>query len=396
MNKKNVMSFVKKLTAGVLAVGMVVVGVAVAPKQAEAEGTITIPDKVDYVRYDNAQTYWNAEPKTAPMKDGYVFGGWFKNITEESEKTERTEIFDDNGTTVYYEPLTEVTGSAYAKFVPAQVLSVKAQNGVDEGKNPITQASDISEDNPMWMRVMTSQDSKNYKKIGFDIYLANKTQPTNSADGTKILETDKVFSGLYEGDNTEPTPASAIFCSASNYVCVWKLNKIDTASNAEKIIYVRPYWYTMDGTKVNGLAKYVHIEDEYEGYVSVPVNVSRTDGIAAGSVTMNCSGLTLTQTDGKVYLNEQEVLFEAGRVFDNMRFNGNGETIKMLGYESDVATDNSSDETIYANIRFKESVLTEDVNFDMTLTKFCNWAEELVEGMKVWDIAYEVKATINE
>ena len=120
------------MAALVIAVGMVVTGIVLVPKQADAEGNVIIPDKVIYESYQDAKTYWEAEPKKAPMKDGYVFGGWFKEV-QESEKTENTETSVENSGTVYYEPLTEVTGEAFAKFVPAQVLSIKAQNGVDEG-----------------------------------------------------------------------------------------------------------------------------------------------------------------------------------------------------------------------------------------------------------------------
>ena len=391
MNKKNTMSFIKKMAALVIAVGMVVTGIVLAPKQADAEGNVIIPDKVIYESYQDAKTYWEAEPKKAPMKDGYVFGGWFKEVLE-SEKTENTETSVENSGTVYYEPLTEVTGEAFAKFVPAQVLSIKAQNGVDEGKEPITKAEDISKENPMWIRVMTSLDSKNYDWIGFDIYLANRKQPTNSADGTKVLRTKKVFSGLYEGDNTEPTAASDIFCGASNYVCVWKLDQIDTASNAEKIIYVRPYWVTKDGTTVNGLAKYVHIEDEYKGYISVPVNIARTEDVAAGTIDMSYygyDGLQIAKDDN------DNILFEEGRIFPEMTFrhDATNKEIKMVGVEQDANTYKNSNETIYANIRFQKPTTDTSLNFDMKLVKFCNWEEKTDIDVKVWDIVYEIKTT---
>lgn len=369
MNKKNLLCVVKNMTAGVLATGLIVAGILVLPKQADAA---VVEDKVIYEEGYDIKKYWDAENPKAPVKEGYVFGGWY------SEKEENAYLTYENA---------KSAETAYAKFVPAQVLSVKAQN-----------MADTTADTPTtYVRVISSLDSKNYSKVGFDIYLANsvKLYKNNDTQAKEPLETDKIYDGVLVGKNKQEKRAVEIFGGVSKYVSVWQLTGIANA-HFQKIIYVRPYWITPDGTKVLGLAKYVHIEDEYKGYVCVPVNVSRTEGIAAGSVTMNCRDLTLTQNEGKVYLGEAEVLFEPGRIFTNMRFNGKGETIKMVGYESKVATDNNSDETIFANIRFKESELTQKVNFDMTLTKFCNWAEELVDNMKVWDIKYEVKTTTNK
>lgn len=584
MNKKNIMSFAKKLTAGVLAVGMVVAGIVVTPKQADAA---VAEDVVVYEELDIA-TYWN-NGKKAPVKEGYVFGGWFTEITADTPTLTFTDFnikndtytsirgaynggaslvgtevsgyitlnedltsasaeamlvlggtadlassgwdgvqikFKPDGKTVEinqgsvtennpypykfsvdnnrglttfagnrfkmtvsfepanldggaeandivvklyindylwvannvaepetygadgsyyvlnakaenmlgyltvqqiggegmcsdialesyagYEVLTSSDGTttkncvpltaaqidenedgvvddgitAVAKFVPAQVLSVKAQNGVEEGGTPITSAECISESNPMWVRVMTSLDSTNYDKIGFDIYLANKKQPLNSEGGT-LLETSKVYSRLYvEG---ELTSANTIFGGVSNYVCAWKLEEIDTSSNAEKIIYVRPYWKTMDGTKVLGLAKYVHIEDEYKGYISVPINLLSTQDIAAGTVNMSYdyTGLELISEDQNKY-------FEEGRILPEMKCNPDttNKIVRMVG-NGVTAGEYNSGETIYANIRFKKPEANAKLNFDMTLGEFCNWEENTVENekVKVWDIAYEV------
>lgn len=381
MNKKNIMSSVKKLTAGVLAVGIVITGIVVNPKQADAA---VVEDKVIYVHDNenyNINDYWNADStqRTVPVKEGYVFGGWFEAADSNVKGAEKAE-----GTENYYAPLTEeelkksVPESAYAKFVPSQVLSVKAQNGVAEGGTPITSADKISSTNPMWVRVMTSIDSTNYDRIGFDIYLANKTRPKNSADGTYILETSKVFSGLYVGDAEEPTSANEIFGGVSEYVCVWKLNKIDTPSNADKIIYVRPYWYTMDGTKVNGLAKYVHIEDQYMGYVSVPINLLGGEAVAAGAVK-----LTYDNGDSSAL---QLIGFEAGRIFPEMSYSYTNKTINMVGNTDQTVGEFNDGETIYANLRFAEPDV--DTDFEITYGQFCDWVEAIVDVKKAWDTKY--------
>ena len=403
---KYIKSNVKKIFAGFLAAGMVVTGIILVPKQADAEASVMLKSTVIYDETYKISDYWN-NGKKAPVKDGYVFGGWFKEDSNSTANNKETLTSEDGSVTKTCVPLTakEIDADenavvdaevvAIAKFVPAQVLSVKAQNGVDKNstlqKIDATTVENITKENPMWVRVMTSQDSENYSAIGFDIRLANKKKPLDSADNDDILETNKVFNKVYVGDTL--TAAEDIFGQNSHYVCVWKLDKIDTPSNADKIIYVRPYWYTMDGTKVLGIAKYVHIEDEYLGYISIPVNIFSTDKIAAGTVTMSYdyTGLQPISEDESKY-------FEAGRILPEMKVNHNAtdKTFSMVGNAAEVDSYNDT-ETIYANIRFKKPITEAKLTFDMTLGEFCNWDEKLIENenVKVWDIAYEIKATTN-
>lgn len=406
---KNVINHAHKTTAMLLAIGMLLTGIAVNPKQAEAEENAIIPNTVIYDESYNITDYWN-NGKKAPVKEGYVFGGWFKEDADSTADNKENLVSEDGQTTKICVPLTaadidsntdsrvDESVTAVAKFVPAQVLSVKAQNGVDKDssleKIDATTVTQISKENPMWVRVMTSQDSENYSKIGFDILLANKKKPIDSADNDYILETDKVFEKVYVGDTL--TDANQIFGDLSKSVCVWQIDKIDTPSNANKIIYVRPYWYTMDGTKVLGLAKYVHIEDDYKNYISVPVNITRTEDIAAGAVNMtyDYAGLELAKDDNG------NILFEKGRIFPDMEFHCDTaqNIIKMVGNEATVDTYANSGETIYANIRFVKPTTQEgtELNFNMNLVKFCDWNQNALinnQEVKVWDIAYEVKAT---
>lgn len=406
---KKAINHARRATAMLLAMGMLLAGIAVYPKQAEAEENAIIPNAVIYDESYSIADYWN-DGKKAPVREGYVFGGWFKEDAASTAENKETLTSEDGQTTKTCIPLTvgDIDSdadnrvddgiTAIAKFVPAQVLSVKAQNGVDKdsslGKIDATTVTQISKQNPMWVRVMTSQDSENYSKIGFDILLANKKKPIDSADNDYILETDKVFEKVYVGDTL--TDANQIFGDLSKTVCVWQIDKIDTPSNANKIIYVRPYWYTMDGTKVLGLAKYVHIEDDYKNYISVPVNITRTEDIAAGAVNMtyDYTGLELAKDDNG------NILFEKGRIFPDMEFHCDttNKIIQMVGNEATVDTYANSDETIYANIRFVKPTteVETELNFNMNLVKFCDWNQKVLinnQEVKVWDITYEVKAT---
>ena len=352
MNKKNLLCFVKRLTAGILTTGMIVGGIVVAPKQADAA---TVEDKVIYEEGYDITKYWDAEKSKAPVKAGYVFGGWYSAKEENAYLT--------------YEDAKNAE-TAYAKFVPAQVLSVKAQNMEGTGET-VTDKTHV--------RIISSLDSKNYTKVGFDIYLANSVKLVKDDDYTKNepLETDKIYDGILVGKNKQEKRASEIFGGASKYVSVWQLENIDSA-HWGKIIYVRPYWITKDGTKVEGLAKYVHIEDEYEGYISVPVNLLDEEKVAAGIVEMAYDKAL------------EYVEVEEGRVLPDMTcfHNADTKTVKMVGNAPNTGK-YISGETLFANVRFKKPA--EDTNFEMTPVQFCNWKEETVEIDKVWDVKYDAQ-----
>ena len=376
MKQKKSISLSMKLSVGMLAVLMIAAVIMIAPKQVNAA---VVADTVIYVQdsdnYDIKQ-YWNADStkRITPIKEGYVFGGWFEASTAGVEGAEQS------AEGVYYAPLeesdlqTSVPDTAYAKFVPAQVLSVKAQN----------QANISASSSKTHVRIISSLDSSNYEKVGFDIWLANKTQLLKSDNSA--LETTKIYTGLKEGDNVKTV--AEVFGGVSEYLSVWQLNNVGN-SNFSKIIYVRPYWITMDGTKVEGLAKYVHIEDDYLGYISVPVNLLSKDEVskvAAGAVNMTYDNASLELADTNA------VSFEAGRLVPEMEFyhNTSGKTIQMSGNVATVGEYNSG-ECLFANIRFKKPAA--DTNFDMTTVQFCDWDEQVFSIDKVWDIKYEAETT---
>ena len=381
MKNKQVTRIFKKLTFAIFAVGMLVIGIVVCPKQADA---VVVEDKVIYLNYDeyDINKYWNSDEakRKAPVKEGYVFGGWFASGDESTPLTEA-------------ELKTQVPNSAYAKFVPAQVLSVKAQNGVEQGKNPIESASDITKDNPMYVRVMSSLDSENYQKVGFDIYLANSIRVykggTLENPTLEPTETTTIYTGIKEGKQTKT--ANEIFGGESEFLSVWKLSAIDYAGNASLIIYVRPYWITTDGTKVNGLAKYVHIEDDYLDLINVPVNLLGGEQVAAGAVDITYTG------NGADDL--QFVEFEQGRIFSKMTYSHkDGSTlVKMIGNQVDIGMYDDKGETIYANLRFKKLTTNAEVDFNIVNepNKFCDWNENYVDVKKVWDTKY-VQTTTKE
>lgn len=353
----------KKIVTVFLAAAMVVSCISVSSMKTEA--AYAYEDKIQYLRegYD-IRDYWNEDStkRIAPVKEGYVFGGWYA---------------DDDGE----QPLTEETAKtateAFAKFVPAYVLSVKAQ--IDADTKEAKDGKDAS------MRVISSIDSRNYKKVGFDILLANRIPiyQTNEAGESKPLETEKIYTGLKVGDS-EPYAPSAIFGTMSEFLSVWRLDGIKDVNDA-KIINVTPYWITLDGTKVEGLGKYVHVEDGYLGYVSVPINLKTENQIAAGALQMTYPSSELEVVNVECNDANTEIAY---------RDDNQAGTIKFVGNAVHV-NESMAKGGIYANIRFQvKSTGTYKgagsgtfLNFEVTKEQFCDWKESTVAA-DAWDIQY--------
>ena len=333
--------------------------VVILPTQAEAT-----EKKVEYLQYD-IKEYWSAteSERTAPVLDGYVFGGWY--IEENGLYTALTV---DTATA----ELAKESSSAVAKFVPENVLSVKAQNENNTTANDGPQTS---------IRLLSAvDDAQGYQKVGFHILLNNKID-VGTCEWGRVYQKVKSL-----GDSVT---AESIFGKPASHFSVWRLNNINDA-NDSKIIYVRPYWITWDGTKVEGLAKYVHVEDDYNNYISVPVNFLSESEIAAGAVNMTYDSEVLTYHG-----------FENGRLLENMQQPDvtTVGTVKMVGYGStrvDATSGSPNDvkaDGIYANVRFaiKEGKTLEDAKLGITgitAIDFCDWAETLVKNLKVRSVVY--------
>ena len=355
---------ISKLRELFCVVAMFMATVMLVPTMAKAEGQREpVGDAgIFYTTEFNIKDYWNADSSKskAPIIENCVFGGWYKK----DSNTYKALTADEAAS----------AETAYAKFVPAYVLSVKAQNMY--GTTESTENTSV--------RIITSVDSKQYKAIGFEVYLANKNQLFKN-DSDDPLETTRVYDGIMVQtgeENSQAKNANAIFGEASKYVSVWELTDINKA-HYSKIIYVRPYWITKDGTKVEGLAKYVHIEDDYNNYISVPVNLLNKDvaaQVAAGAVNVTYGNTTLTLKE-----------VEAGRMLPEMNATQSGNSIKMVGNAITPGQYNSN-ETLYANIRFKKPSV--DVDFEMEIGQFCTWGEDDVADMdktEKWDVKYDAQ-----
>lgn len=349
--------------------------VPVAVDASEIEGTVTTEKGIKYVPYDMSE-YWATTKQTAPEMTDYVFGGWYTKSGDKFTAIKEARVTVDENT-----GKANMSGT-YAKFVKAEVLSVKSQVDVDTETNGLQRTQSAS------IRLISGLDSTDYQKVGFKVLLANKKPVYKDNDDVKKepLETTRIYTGLKKSaSDSNIVEPSALFGEQAEFLSVWRLDNIVKA-NDSKIINVTPYWITMDGTKVEGLPKYVHVEDSYMGYISVPINLRTAQQVAAGKMTLTYpTGLELV---------EEKVEFDGVFPAIEMEFkdNGNGR-IDLVGNAKDVDVEVDAN-GIYANLRFRvgtsgyQGVENGDfLAFTISNEYFIDWDEKDVP-INVWDIKY--------
>lgn len=343
----------KKVVALILSAITVMTSAMTLSSQVKAVGnTVEVPTKITYEENSYA-TYDASWGVAAPTKEGYLFGGWYKDAEGNSVITKKEQV--------------EEGSKVYAKFVPAQVLSVKAQNLSTTKEGDATTTT----------RLISSVDTRTYSEVGFQIIDIERNYTIYNDKVNLVFEKLEVK----EGDKaTEYTPQQ-IFGTFENAKAqrfmVLSLNNIPNRK-WDSDIYVRPYWKTYDGLRIDGLGKYVYVNDGLEGWVSIPVNLHTGANIAGGMVSV-------TVPEGLQY---QE--YRAGRVFSEMSAAINGNVIKCAG--NSVQGSNETAEDLFAVFRFKvtgDYKVGSDSFLDFTVKDlgFANNAEELID-MNIMNVRY--------
>lgn len=330
------------------------------------------------------------EPSTETKKlcsQGYVFGGWF---TLKENKT-------------YYPVLDRgaVAGTVYAKFVPAYVMSVKCQNiaGTDEDTKLAT------------MKFVSAMDSSNYKSYNFKVSTVKVNEDgtfisanNNFTSQDEVIkdEPDKVYKEFAVYGTTEENAVpkiykpSDLFGSEAKYFTTWGINNIKNESFGN-IVCIQPTWTTLDGTVVEGLTKYAHVEDGFVHeigdtsyrYVNVPINLRHLEaleeGVAAGVLSIACT------TEGATLKYDS---VESGRTFEEMAWAEKSDnSVKLVGNTKTIEDRNVND--VYANVRFlvaesDASKVITGLNFAVTGEDFSNSGEAQFTDStyNVWDVKY--------
>ncbi len=178
-------------------------------------------------------SYQSATAGTAPTDAadykarGYVFAGWYT---------------DENCTKVLSGAKND---TVYAKYVHADMLSVKAQVRLDKATNAVP--ADVTD-----MRFVTTVDSLKYQKVGFEIQVADGK--INSKESQFVYkELYAVGDGKKEGEEKNKityTPYDE-FDLQANYFNTHTVYNIGSKYYNTKFT-VRAFWITQDGTTVYG------------------------------------------------------------------------------------------------------------------------------------------------
>ena len=349
---------------GILTAAIMLSGVIVSPNEANEVEAVALSGE-DRVYYD-AKTgaefkdlYVN-QWKKAPVKEGYLFGGWYldEGTTVITAETDLNSIADDT--------------KVYAKFVPAYVLSIKSQN---YASTTASASGTPSADNTTTTRVVsTVDDSLKYSEVGFKL-LVNGKEVQRSTN--KVWEELKVGDASYDATN--------VFGKVSEHFFVLNIKNIPETKWADQI-YARPYWITEDGTEVEGLGKYVYVEDGLKSYISVPVNLNNvTAGIGAGVIEVDYDETKLKYVEcvaGRV--------FEEMKAADKISADGN-KYVRCVGNVEKLA--NVTEDDMYITLRFEvianETLTSRTAPYQFAVSEedFTN-IEETKVTLKVWDVQY--------
>lgn len=186
-------------------------------------GDVSNTGSTIYQKFGDISSY-RGRVNTYPQLEGYVFGGWYQDATDEKPLSEKTK-----------------TGSAYAKFVPEEVLSIKTQV-----QNGITQNSKSTN-----LRFITTTDSLQYKEIFITLRTQGKTRKFAGVDVYKSITAAK-------GENKITASPRKVFCEDSDYFFTVNVKNVNQFNLVWTAI---PGWTTLDGTEVTGVPRQVSVND---------------------------------------------------------------------------------------------------------------------------------------
>jgi uncharacterized repeat protein (TIGR02543 family) len=173
--------------------------------------------------------------KGEDFKD-YVFAGWYKSANANYEN-----VITD---------VSQVDENSYAKFIPKEILNVKAQvsngtmsNGIHAGKYAI--------------RFVSSVESLDYKNVGFKV-----TYEEGGQVKTKTSTSQTVYERIKSTeDATAYGFSTGVIDANSKYFITGKLPISDTAAAKATTYTVQAYVETKDGTISYGPARILSFND---------------------------------------------------------------------------------------------------------------------------------------
>lgn len=181
----------------------------------------------------DVSSYRGGDGMSAPAAPaGTVFAGWF--TTDDPARMGVATAL----------PASATTGVAYAKFVDAQILTVKRQ--------VTTRAT--ADSTTVNLRLLSSVDSLAYRSVGFDVSV-NGGAAARKQTSTVFQAVD---AGTAEGvSSLDPTQ---VFGAAAHYFTAYEYRSIRQAQYGTSF-FVTPFWVTLDGTEVLGASRTFTVQD---------------------------------------------------------------------------------------------------------------------------------------
>lgn len=231
-----------------------------------ADETLYIDAEKDFIAEKTSIT--NSQEIPSAKATGYedwLFAGWYTDKECTSENA--------------YKSISGKIGeSAWAKFVPSDLLEVKVQ--LTKGTTSSTKKTN--------MRLVSSVDTVNYSAVGF--YIEYHTGEDQNGDKKEDLVT-KEFIGHTVYDNIIASEESGIDYKYNAKVIDSKSLSFITATitniNSDKYennFVIKAFWVTPDGTRVYGQSRYVQIQDAYNNWVNVSVKADSQSEFDALSI----------------------------------------------------------------------------------------------------------------
>ncbi len=339
---------VKKIAAGLLAGALVLSGICYLPvnnQKVYAAGAVNENDI--HTEQFEISNYIKESGRTAPkpQETGYeewVFAGWYSKESCSKE------------TALKRADAAQASGMWYAKFVPAELLSVKCQT--------LLSTTESSQDSQL--RLVSAVDNLQYEQVGFEIQMEGK-EPIDYA-------TDTVYSKITaaeDGDvKVEFDYVPQDFHAMAKYFTTVTLINIQT-EDFDAGVLIKPYWETLDGTRVYGVSRYARVEDHYLKIINVPVRLYRDQKVAAGYLEVSCENANVS------YYKK----WDTGTVFEEMEVAENGNSVHCVGNVEDIGQNVEAD-GMFVNLRFVwtgEGYPENDLTFTVSGAEFCDDQEEM-------------------
>lgn len=371
----------KRIFAAIVAFAVAISGFIYVPEKEAlaAEEDVVRYQTVSYTIFEDCITNKKAPEcelsNASDNNQGYLFAGWY---TKEGAVIKSVSEVKQGATNIT------------AKFVAAHLAGVACQVRADIKNEGVEKTN---------LRIVSAVDSANYAAVGFNIYGRHDNDKDGvytewlmyRYDAASKAESKKVYTGLQvykadaEGklvaDGTPKTPADVFGPEAEGfYFTTMSLNGIPKASYGTTVV-IKPYWITLDGTVVEGLGEFNRVQDSMDGIVNVSVNLKDVTDIAAGMLNIK--------------YDEQNFVYqeaECGRVFEEMDFAQDGNTIKCIGNVSTVKNAAEPND-IYVNLRFVKTDANDlqlgQAEFTVEVLKegFCDINEKIVD-VTAWDVKY--------